>query len=609
MPFPTIAYINGSCMGGGTELSLFCDYRIASMSDKTKIALPEVNLGIFPGFGGTQNLPKIVGLINSLNMILTGKVISAKKALRIGLVDKIIHDVNSGNELILFAQKLQKQTSRIIIKSKRNKNKFIEKIPLVKTIILRKAKTNIIKKTRGFYPAPLAALNVIKNTIDKPLKIGLQFEATEFAKLANSRITNNLIDLYFCNEALKKENFTNLKAKKEIQNIAVLGAGIMGGGIAWLFSKINLNTRIKDINNKAIAIGYQQIHKIYGQLKKLRKYRQTEIDNKIAKISATTEYVAFGKSDLAIEAIIENLDIKKKTLKEFEQKLPDDCIIASNTSSIKIAKIATSLKKPERFLGIHFFNPVNRMPLVEIIPGPKTSKQTIADAVAIIKKTGKTPIVVGDCAGFLVNRILIPYINEAAYILEDTQEIFEIDEIIYNFGMPMGPFTLADTVGIDVGYKVAEILENEYGERMKIAPLLSKMYNKEKLLGKKANAGFFKYLPKNKKIVNEKVTKYFNKAPISLAKQKILERCIFIMINEAAKCLEEKIIDNPKYLDMAMIMGTGFPAFRGGLLKYADNYGINEIVTRLKEFEKSYGCRFSPANLLLKMAKENKSFY
>ncbi len=620
LPFPTIAFINGACVGGGLEFALACRYRIVASNDKTKLGLPEVSLGIIPGFGGTWRLPKLVGLKHSLAMILSGKPINAKKSYKIGLADDMVREefsskfLNDFIELILLKPKDNKY---LLKRNKSRRSRFTkETLLLGKYFIYRYVKKDLIKKTKGHYPAVLSALEVIEETYDfndDQRDKGLKLEAKYFSKLAVSDISKNLIDLFFISEEIKKDSGANKDVEAyQVQEAGLVGAGIMGGGIAWLFSNYNISIRMKDISNQAIALGFKQVDKVYNQLKKIRKYNDNEINLRVNNISSTLKYEGFNSSDIVVEAIIEDIKIKKDTISELEKYISKNTIIASNTSSLSITKMAQSLKNPERFIGMHFFNPVNRMPLVEVIQGEKTSQEAVATVVALSKKLGKTPIVVKDVPGFLVNRILIPYINEAGFLIEEGADLKLVDDLIVDFGMPMGPFTLADTVGIDVGYKVAKILEEGYGNRMKVCELLEEISLDKNLLGKKSDEGFFMYDKGKQMEVNSKITKIISNnglTKLEFFEEDVIDRCIFIMINEAAKCLEEKVVKNPRYLDMAMIMGTGFPPFRGGLLKYANNLGIKKVVSRMKNLNKTYGKRFQPSALLLSMEKEGKSFY
>lgn len=618
LKIPTVAVINGACMGGGSELILACDYRVVVANDKTNLGLPEVNLGIIPGFGGTQRLPALIGLPNSLKMILSGKPINYKKAYKIGLADLIIREEFLAKDLSEFVNEILKKDNKYQNKQKALKKKryFLEVILFGKYFIYKFAKNDLIKKTKGFYVAPFYALEVIKKTygityIDRGLKIELE----AFSELVVSDISKNLIELFFISEEIKKDSGVDNKLEvRDVKESAVLGAGIMGGGIAWALANRDINVRMKDIGHEALAIGYKQILKIFNQLKKIRKIKPSAINMKMAKVSATTNYLGFSNLDIVIEAAPENMVMKKNILSELEKNIADDTIIASNTSSLSISEMSGALRRPQNFVGMHFFNPVNRMPLIEVIKGKDTSDEVVASTVALAKKLKKTPIVVKDCAGFLVNRILLPMMNEASYLLQDGADMQNIDDIIEKFGMPMGPFTLADVVGIDVGVKVANSLFESFGSRMKVSGILTKLLNEHPdLLGKKSSKGFYLY---PKKEVNKEIFKILDLVRkeekihmIHISNNDIVDRCILTAVNEAAKCLEEGIVKNARYLDMAMIMGAGFPAFRGGLLRYADARGIKDVVSKLEDLNKKFGERFKVSELLLEMSKQNKKFY
>lgn len=623
LKIPTIAVINGACLGGGLELALACNYRIATDNKKTILGLPEVNLGIIPGFGGTQRLPKLIGLQESFKIILSGKPVDAVKAFKIGLVDKIVREEFLEEDLEHFVANILVNSEENTVLDKRcniQKKRFVVEVLLCgKYLIYYFVKKDLLAKTKGKYPAPLSAFEVIRDTYHCVDHVAsFKKEADSFAKLASDAISKNLIEIFFTGEEIKKDNgaLSDVKAK-EIMQAGLLGAGVMGGGIAWLFSNRDIPVRMKDISQFGIALGFNQVLKIYKQLKKIRKYNDAQISLKMDDISSTTDYTGFGNVDIVVEAIVENIEVKQDSFRELESYVRDDAIIASNTSSLSITKMASVLRRPHRFVGMHFFNPVNKMPLVEVIKGEKTSDETVATIVSLSKRMGKTPIVVRDVPGFLVNRILLPYINEAGFLLQDGADLKHIDYLIEDFGMPMGPFILADTVGIDVGYKVAKILNEGYGERMNVCHLLSEMAKKKELLGKKSNQGFYKYSKDGKNLgVNPVIKDIIQKVKGEnhlhnhhLSGNDIIDRCILIMINEAAKCLEENVVKNHRYLDMAMIMGAGFPAFRGGILRYADMVGIGAVVARLKEFSKIYGLRFEPSHLLLKMDHDNRTFY
>ncbi|MGB5794149.1 3-hydroxyacyl-CoA dehydrogenase NAD-binding domain-containing protein, partial [Poseidonibacter sp.] len=590
LSIPTIAYINGACMGGGLELALACKYRVASTNEKTKLAFPEVKLGFFPGFAGTQRAPKVVGLINALDLILSGKTVDAKKAYRINLVDEVFDDGQKDFKLEEFIQ-------NAINKRVKSRKKFniLEKWPF-NEIVFSKTLSTLEKKVNKEFQAPYKALEVIKQSFGKSFEEGILLEAKEFSKLAVTKESKNMIKLFFTFEKLNK-NYE--KTNSPISNVTILGNGVMGKGIIWLFSKYLKEVRIKIRKIEQVKDILKDVAKVYDFLIKTRRMTKSQVDFKLNKISYTDKFIGLNKTEFAIEAIIEDEEAKKEAYKELEKVLDKNAIIATNTSSISIEKLGSDIKNKENFIGVHFFNPVNMMPLVEVIPSSYTSKETINKTFELLISCGKTPILVGDCAGFIVNRILLPYLNEAAFILSDGSNIKQIDKTIKDFGMPMGPFTLADTVGIDIGYKVASILNEAYGERMPIAPVLTKIYKDLKLLGKKSNRGFYIYNGKDIE-VNENVTSMLDNNNKIITENEIVERCIYIMINEASRCLEEGIVDDANIIDFAMITGTGFPPYKGGLCTLANDLGIEHIVKRLQTYEKAYGCRFTPSNLLLK---------
>lgn len=623
LPFTTLAVINGACLGGGTEFALACDYRVCTDSSKVSIGLPEVNLGILPGWGGTQRLPKLIGMKNALGMILAGKALNSRQAFKQHLVDQYFSAEFLEEQLDNFShQMVANPNLGATLQAKREKSlaaKLLEDNIIGQSVLFHQAKEGLLKKTKGQYPAPLKALEVLDKSQGLDLEKGLKLEREAFAQLAITDICKNLIGVFFTSEALKKETGISTDVGPvTFKKAAVLGAGVMGGGIAWAFSNKDIPIRMKDLNWDAVQKGYESASQVFAQLKKIRKYNSREVALKMNHISSTLDYSGFKKVDIVIEAVVEKMNVKKAVLEEVESKLPDHAILTSNTSSLSISDMAKGLERPERFAGLHFFNPVNRMPLVEIIPGEKTSDETITSLVQMVRRIGKTPIVVQNCPGFLVNRILIPYMNEAALILQEGGEMERIDHLILGFGMPMGPFVLADEVGIDVGYHVAKILEAGYGERMKTAALLERVATEEKWLGKKAGSGFYEHHGKEKiphpdlPMIVDDVQDQLGLSPSLFSDQTIIDRCILSMVNEAAKCLEEKVVSQASYLDMAMIMGSGFPPFRGGLLKYADQLGAENLVQRLQALAKEFGSRFEPASILTTMANHpdgQKTFY
>ncbi len=613
LPFPTIAVINGACMGGGTEIALACTYRIASDHDKTKIALPEVNLGIFPGWGGTQRLPRLIGLQRSLDIILSGKNLDAKRAYRAGLVDKVIPKELVEAAAFAFANDVI-SGANVLARSRRKPRGFInfllEKNPIGRMLIYYQARKMTLKRTKGHYPAPLEALKVIRKSYRKSLRRGLDIEARHFGRLIASQISKNLIKLFFWTETVKKETGTvkeNINPLP-VKQAAVLGAGVMGGGIAQLFASRRIPIRVKDINFGAVAKAYEQASRVLAGQVKRRRITKLEFSHILQQITGAIDYSGFKNVDFVVEAIVEDLDIKKKVFGELEQYIRPDAIVVSNTSSLLINDMASAFKYPERFVGMHFFNPVDRMPLVEIIRGKKTSEGALTTSFQLAKTLGKTPVIVNDGPGFLVNRLLVPYMVEAISLLEEGVSIKRLDRALANFGMPMGPIELFDEVGIDVAYKVAKILAVSMGDRMAESGLLNRLIDRGRL-GKKNGVGFYTYKGKDKVITRDVTDLIQVKTKIELTDTELVQRMIYPMVNEAARCLDEKIVSKPDKIDLAMIFGTGFAPFRGGLLNFADAEGLNKISDSLASFSHIYGERFKPADPLVQIAGAGKTFY
>ena len=612
LPFPTVAVIDGACMGGGTELSLCFTYRIATDSKKTKIAFPEVNLGILPGWGGTQRLPRLIGLQRAMDMILTGRSVDAKRALRSGLIDTIIAAEWVREKAIAFAREVISGEAQKYLKKRKPRglaNALIEKTPPGRKVLFTQARKMILRKTGGHYPAPLLALQTLEQTHGKSLAKGLEIEARHLARLIITNICKNLVQIFQWTEEIKKESGvkdTSLSGQA-VGKAAVLGAGVMGGGIAQLFAARAIPVRVKDINHEALAKAYQQAAEVLRGSLKRRKITRLEMRQIMNRISGTVDYSGFKNSDLVIEAIVEDLEIKKKVLAELETHLSADAIIATNTSSLWVDDMAVALKKKNRFVGLHFFNPVHRMPLVEVVRGKHSSEEAIATVFNLCKNLGKTPIVVRDGPGFLVNRLLLPYMVEAISLLEEGHSLKRIDSAMRRFGMPMGPIELFDEVGIDVAWKVAKILRESMADRMAESEILHKLVEDGRL-GKKSKKGFYIY-SNRKTEYDPRIENYISVGQrTDLDEQQLIQRMIYPMVNEAARCLQEDIAAVPRDVDIGMIFGTGFAPFRGGLLRYADQENVAKIVLTLQQFEDKYGSRFKPSEALLGI-NERGGFY
>lgn len=612
LPFPTVAVIDGACMGGGTELSLCFTYRIATDSKKTKIAFPEVNLGILPGWGGTQRLPRLIGLQRAMEMILTGRSVDAIRALRYGLIDTIIAAEWVYEKALAFAHEVISGEAQKYLKKRKPRglaNVLIEKTPPGRKMLFTQARKMILRKTGGHYPAPLLALQTIEQTIGKSLAKGLEIEARNLGRLIVTDICKNLVQIFQWTEEIKKENGVKDPSLigHPVGKAAVLGAGVMGGGIAQLFAAKAIPVRVKDINHEALVKAYQQAAEVLRGSLKRRKITRLEMQQIMNRISGTVDYIGFKNSDVVIEAIVEDLEIKKKVLAELESHVSAEAIIATNTSSLRVDDMAAALKKKNRFVGMHFFNPVHRMPLVEVVRGKHSSDEAIATVFNLCKNLGKTPIVVKDGPGFLVNRLLLPYMVEAISLLEEGHSLKRIDAVMKRFGMPMGPIELFDEVGIDVALKVAKILCESMADRMAESEILHKLVEDGRL-GKKTKRGFYIYINR-KKEYDARIEQYIGiRQRTNLDEEQLVRRMIYPMVNEAARCLDEGIAEKPRDVDVGMIFGTGFAPFRGGLLRYADQENVAKIVLTLQQFEEKFGHRFKPSAALLRINERGK-FY
>ena len=565
LSIPSIALINGACLGGGLELALACDYRLACFGDKVKIGLPEVKLGIIPGFGGTKRLPRLVGLQKGLQLILAGEAVSANEALKIGLVDGLSSQNRLLEEGLEFLKRHTRKRKGYKPKLKGWMNKFLDKISFGRSILKDQTRKFVLKTTKGHYPAPLKALEVVTANYASGLEAALEREARAFGELVVGEVCKNLISVFYLVEKYKKSRWSEAKGRA-IGKCAVLGAGVMGGGIAQLFSAYGLSVRMKDLNYPSLGRGLRQAREVYDYAVKKKKLKKNQAISGMGLISVTTDYSGFSSADLVVEAVVEDMKIKQAVFSQLDSAVKPGAIIASNTSCLSVEKMSEGVRNKSRVIGMHFFNPVHRMPLVELIRTPYTSDETVATMVDFSRKLGKTPIVVKDSCGFLVNRILLPYLNEAGFILEEGISFERIDKIMLEFGMPMGPFTLMDEIGLDVGYKVACLLEENLGPRLKVPQIFKKVYE-QKWFGKKTGKGF--YIPKAKeKEPNRQVYGLIPQSrAVQLSDKEILSRLLSKMINEANLCLEEQVCNEPSDVDIGMIMGIGFPPFRGGLLR------------------------------------------
>lgn len=588
---PTVAAINGACLGGGYELALACDHRVATLDSSTKIGLPETMLGILPAWGGSTRLPRMIGIAGAMNIILAGKVVVPKLAYKYKMVDRVCHKEN-----LDYVAK-----SYIHNGKKKYKKHTLNRFPL-KYIAKSKATKNVLKTTGGVYPAPLKAIDVMIQGLGVSRNESLKLEEKAFSELLNSDVASNLVNIFFLQERSKK---TKSDKDFKVNKTAVIGAGVMGAGITQWISSRGIRVLLKDIKSEFVANGIKTISNLYSAAVKKRVMTKSEASSKFDNVTPITESLPMKTVDLVVEAAVEQLDIKQNLFAELETLVRDDTILATNTSALSIVDVAEKMEHKERVVGIHYFNPVHKMKLVEVVKGECTSDETVLKATQFVKKTGKLPVIVKDSPGFLVNRILMPYLIEAVHLANGGNDIEHTDKLLRKFGMPMGPFRLIDEVGGDVCQHVADDLLNRLNTKFPNSNLLRRMIE-EGNLGKKSGQGFYKYRKgKSNGACDVPRNATFR---LQCENEEIVDRLILIMLNEAVRCLEEEVVASPKDVDFGMIMGTGWAPFRGGPIRYLDSVGSKKIAERLQELAKK-DAYFAPCDMLLEYAKTNKKFY
>ncbi|HEY0556588.1 MAG TPA: 3-hydroxyacyl-CoA dehydrogenase NAD-binding domain-containing protein [Thermoanaerobaculia bacterium] len=600
LPFPTIAAIRGVCLGGGLEISLASTYRVASDRPETKMGLPEVRLGILPGWGGSTRLPRRIGIAEALDLILTGKTVVGRKALKLGLIDALLPDARFLDTLRDFALERMDAPRRADDEAFDFKELLLEKNPLGRKILFDQARKKTLETTRGHYPAPLRAIEVVKVGIEDGPRAGFDAEARAVAELATSRTAKNLIHVFRLTEEAKKETGLPGAAPREVHSTAVLGAGVMGGGIAQLIAaETDLPVRMKDVRAEALASGMEHASRLFNKQVERRRLSLPESRRKMTLLHSTLDYSGFRPVDLVIEAIVENLGVKQEVFAETAKHVADGAILASNTSSLSIAGIGAKTPHPERVVGMHFFNPVDRMPLVEVIAAEGSDPEAVNTVFAFTRKLGKTPVLVKDTPGFLVNRLLMFYSTEALWLLDEGYRIEDLDRAMTEWGMPMGPMALTDEVGIDVATKVAHILHEAFADRLPLPEWLDRLPQSGRL-GTKNGKGLYRYEGRERKEPDASVypllgldPRVDNPDPSGIA-----DRMVLPMVNEAARCLEEGVVRSAADLDLSLIFGTGFPPFRGGLCRWADQEGLPRILSTLERLESGVGDRFAPSEAL-----------
>jgi len=610
-PKPVIAAINGNCLGGGLETAMVCHYRVAA--EGVNLGQPEVQIGLIPGAGGTQRLPRLVGLPNALEMITIGKPIKSEQAFMRGLVDKVVPPDQLLEKAFEAAQSFISGKLNFQLHVTRNIN---DRLPSAaeKTALVNYARFMAMQKGKG-YIAPFKALDAFEQGLGFDIEADIEREVGLFADCAISDVAKNLIGIFLNTRAAGKlPGIKGLKPAK-ITKVAMLGGGVMGSGIVNLLMKAGLEGVLWDINDNATEKGVTAIRKTFDYPVKKRKMTQKDVDTMIeTRVSTTTSLEDLKDVDLVIEAVLEDMDVKQGIWKQLEGICRPDVVFATNTSALPITEMATILTDPGRMIGLHFFNPADRMPLLEIICAKETSNQTLATSVAFARAIKKIPIVVNDGPGFYVSRQLGGLFGGAVFLSADGVDGGLLEQAMIDFGMPMGPATLADLTGIDINYHVNKTFEKRLGERYKVHPLTEVIYNTG-CYGRKTGSGYFDYSGEkpvpNPKVV-EAVQAYLKEkgvVPKKMSKQDITDAMLALGINEAAFMIEEGICDRAQDMDLAMIYGTGFPPYRGGILRYADKWGLKKVYEKLQELEKQYGIRFQPAKLIKEMAESGKTFY
>jgi 3-hydroxyacyl-CoA dehydrogenase/enoyl-CoA hydratase/3-hydroxybutyryl-CoA epimerase len=609
---PVVAAIHGACLGGGLEVALACHYRIATDHPKTLLGLPEVQLGLIPGAGGCQRLPRLIGARAALDMILTGKSERAAKAYRLGLVDEVVPRSILRQVAVSVADRLAREG---LPRRKRQggvAGMLLDRTPAGRQLVYRTARKELLKKTGGHYPAPLAALETVRVGLEQGITAGLAEEHRAFGELAVGNVSRKLVQIFFATTALKKDDGVRpgTAVPRQIRRLGIVGSGFMGAGIAGTaVVNVEVDTRLKDADLTRVGKGLKAATAIIKDRFDRRRLTRAQYDRLTASLSGSADYSGFSRADLVIEAVFEELEVKRQVLAEVEAQVRPEAIFATNTSTIPIHQISARARHPERVLGMHFFSPVERMPLLEVIPTEATSPDTIVTAVRFGRRMGKTVIVVADRPGFWVNRILSPYLNEAGHLLQEGVPIEIIDRTMTDFGFPVGPVALLDEVGLDVAQKAGSVMHEAFGDRMKPGGVLARMLGATRL-GRKNGRGFYKYNQGHKAGVDRSVYALLAVRPTGDVHSDLVERrLVYAMLNEAALAFADNVVRSPRDGDIGAIFGIGFPAFRGGPLRMIDDVGPGRVVEMLYQLQEQFGERFRPAASLLDMARASGRYY
>ena len=605
LPFPVVAAIHGAALGGGLEVALACRYRIATDDPKTVLGQPEVQLGLIPGAGGTQRLPRLVGLPSGLDLVVTGRSLKAGRALKAGVVDEVVPvpvllSAARRAALALAVGTLQPKRRGITLQDR-----------LLRPIIFRKARASVMEKTHGHYPAPLRAIDAIEKGTGRSLEEGLKIEARHFGELAVSDVSRALVSVFFATQEIKKDaGYPEGTDAREVEKLGVMGGGLMGAGIAGSAVEAGALVRLKDASREALGRALRHAREGFDERRRRGSLTRLDVQRRMDRLSVTTDDTGFGQADLVIEAVFEDLDVKRQVLAEVEARTAEDCVFASNTSSLPIGEIALGSRRPARVLGMHFFSPVEKMPLLEVVVTPHTDAWATATAVTFGRRLGKNVIVVRDGPGFYTTRALAPYLNEACRVVEEGAAVEDVDRALVDFGFPVGPLTLLDEVGIDVGAKVSKILHHAFGERLAPPESMVRVIDDGRL-GRKNGRGFYRYEGGQKKGVDASIyaLQPGGAARRTMDAREIQDRLVFAFLNEAVLCLQEGILRSARDGDVGAIFGLGFPPFLGGPFRYLDHLGARFATSVLETLASRHGERFRPASLLQDMARDERSFH
>ncbi|HEV8671548.1 MAG TPA: 3-hydroxyacyl-CoA dehydrogenase NAD-binding domain-containing protein [Candidatus Limnocylindria bacterium] len=594
LPFPTVAAINGSALGGGYELALACDWRIAADAPSVRVGLPEVSLGLLPAAGGTQRLPRLVGLPRSLDQILNARRSNARRALRAGLVDEVVHP--AALERAAFDRAKSGRTRRV-----QGGESLVDRaatwLAPLRAYAMRRARSSAIAESKGHYPAPLKALEAIATGLEHGMDAGLEAEARLFGELATGDVSHNLIALFLLGLAQRRAAYEGLPRGEATTDIAIVGAGLMGSGIAQAAAIGGATVRMRDVDTRAVGRGLDAVRKLTTDAARKRVIERRESARVISRVTGTTDYSGFRRADLVIEAVFEDIAVKRNVIKELEDVVRDDAVIATNTSALAIADIARDARRPERIVGMHFFSPVHRMPLVEVVRPDRADPAALARVVAEAHAMGKTAIVVRDTPGFYTTRVLGFMLAEAMLLLEEGARIEDIDRAMVAFGWPIGPLALTDEVGLVVARHVGETVAAARG--ITNAPSAVQRLTDAGMQGKRNGRGFYRY-DGRKRIPNADVYALIGMTPgAQWHGEESARRLTLLFVNEAARCLDEGVLRSSAEGDLGAVMGVGFPPFLGGPFRWADTEGA-VLRDDLKRLAERHGERYLPATSLAK---------